>query len=118
MTELQRKQFAFSALLPHLLDKALVMGFDIQLGEIWRPPEMAAIYAARGTGIKNSLHELRLAIDLNLYKNGKLTDSWFDYEPIGQFWKRLGTLNEITTWGGDFKRPDVFHFSVSHNGIR
>lgn len=118
LTALQRKQFAFSALLPHLLDCALAKGYDVQLGELWRPPEMAAIYKARGTGIKNSLHELRLAVDLILYRNGIKTEDRRDYEPLGRFWGKLSTLTDTCCWGGDFKRPDVFHFSLEHQGIR
>lgn len=61
------------------------------------------------SGIQNSLHRKRLAIDLNLIINGQLASSVDDYRPLGEYWKSLNPLNR---WGGDFvhPRPDADHF--------
>lgn len=116
---LKEKQFTFAALLPHLIDKALVLGYEVTLGEAWRPPEMALIYAKRGQGIAHSLHELRLAVDLNLFKRGQLTNEKSDYAALGEYWKMLSSLDYECVWGGDFTSLcDIYHFSIAHNGTR
>jgi hypothetical protein len=65
------------------------------LGEAFRTPEQAEIYAQKGIGIKNSQHCRRLGCDINLFSpEGKyLTDSK-DYEPFGIYWESLDPLNK------------------------
>jgi hypothetical protein len=111
--ELREKQSKFAVMIAQLILRARAMGYEVTLGEAWRPPETAAIYAAEGKGIANSLHIKRLAIDLNLFFGDKyLTDSE-DYRPLGDVWRAWGG-----SWGGDFAKPDGNHFSLEHEGIR
>ena len=51
-------------------------GYKCTFGEVYRPTEMAQIYAKLGKGIINSNHCSKLAVDLNLFDSeGKyLTD--------------------------------------------
>lgn len=108
------KQRKFTQLLAGLLRRAHEMGYEVTLGETYRPPETAALYAKQGRGAANSLHTQRLAIDLNLFRNGQyLTDSE-DYRALGDWWK---SQNELCCWGGDFNRPDGNHYSLTHNGV-
>lgn len=87
-------------------------GHTLTFGEAWRTPEQAAIYAAQGKGIKSSLHLVRLAIDLNLFKAGRYCDKTEDYEELGRYFESLGGC-----WGGSFlTRPDGNHFSLPHGG--
>lgn len=83
-------------------------GYSFTLGEAWRSPEQAELYARSGKGIKNSLHCKRLAIDINLFndKNEFLTETK-DHELFGRYWESLHPANR---WGGDFKRPDGNHY--------
>ena len=90
-------------------------GYELTFGETWRPPEMAKINAAKGVGIKNSLHIERLAIDLLLWLNGVLQEDSAVYKTMGDKWK---TMHELCRWGGDFKRPDGDHFSMEWHGIQ
>ena len=61
----------------------------------------------------NSNHYIRLAQDLNLFKdNVYLTDS-VAYKRLGEAWKSLHPLNR---WGGDFKSKDGNHFSMLWEG--
>lgn len=89
-------------------------GYECTFGETQRSQAQADANAAAGSGISNSLHCIRLAIDINLFKDGKyLTDS-ADYEPLGAYWESIGG-----SWGGRFKpRPDGNHFSLAYNGVR
>lgn len=110
---LGQKQRRFTRMLAELILEAYSLGYEITFGEAYRPPETAALYARDGRGISNSLHTSRLAVDLNLFRNGTyLTDSK-DYLPLGEIWEKMGGA-----WGGRFSRPDGNHFSLEHNGVK
>lgn len=83
-------------------------GFSCSLGEAYRTPEQAAIYAKEGKGIVDSLHCKKLAIDLNLFDNkGMYLATEEPYEVIGKYWESLSPVNR---WGGNFPRKDADHF--------
>ena len=110
MTLAQRQQI-FAKNVAYLILEIYTNGDACTFGEAWRTPEMAEINAKKGVGIKNSLHIQRLAIDLNLFKDGIYTDDVEDYRHYGDYWKEL---NPDNNWGGDFiKLHDQFHFSMS-----
>jgi hypothetical protein len=119
MSELLRLQFEFTRNFALLLIYADRMGYQISLGEAWRPPETAQLYASQGRGISNSLHKDRLAVDINLFRDGIYLRDVDAYKPLGDFWKELSPLN---AWGGDFKdgqgfpKPDAVHFSMAYQG--
>lgn len=80
---------------------------------------MTAIYAAEGTGIKHSNHLLRLAIDINLFKDEKLLTKSEDYKPLGDWWELQIYPPFKFIWGGNFKHlPDGNHFSFENEGVR
>lgn len=112
--KLGEKQELFAELLPSLLD---FIKFDThmkaRLKELYRPQEMADIYAKRGSGIKNSLHCKGLAIDLILFQDGKPLWDSADYEEVGEFWE---SLDSLCRWGGRFN--DGCHFSLEHEGVK
>lgn len=112
-TTLIQKQWKFSLMVAHLISFAYSKGYAISLAEAYRTPEQAALNAKNGRGISNSLHTMRLAIDINLFKDGGYLRESKDYEELGLFWESLGG-----SWGGRFSRPDGNHFSLSHNGVR
>ncbi len=76
-------------------------------GELYRPQQMADIYAKQGIGIKNSKHIKRLAIDLMFFINGVYLTESDDYEPLGEYWESLSDQNE---WGGVWASGDADHF--------
>ena len=121
---LGEKQRIFTRLVGILIEWAYRNGYEITLGEAYRTPEQAALNAKKGTGIANSLHTQRLAIDLNLFKNGVyLTDSE-DYKQLGVIWKSMSESGFKCCWGGGFRdakgnpKPDGNHFSIEHGGIK
>ena len=121
---LVEKQQHFMKLLPRLLDKAHDLGFEVTGGELERSQAAADANAAAGVGIRNSLHLLRLAIDLHLFKDldgdglpEYLIDSE-DYRELGEWWEAQSTPEAECCWGGRFTRADGNHFSVSHNGVK
>lgn len=115
---LLEKQQIFSKLLARFLQDLFARGYEVTLGEAWRPQEMADIYASQGRGSKNSLHIIRLAVDLNIFYQGRFLTTKEELEIPGKLWKAYTTSLAQTCWGGDFKTPDANHFSIFHNGVR
>lgn len=112
---LGQKQRKFTLLVSRLIQWAYDNGYELTFGEAYRTPEQAALNAQRGSGIANSLHTSRLAVDMNLFIEGVYQTTSEAYRPLGDFWK---TLDPDCAWGGDFSRPDGNHFSLSHGGVK
>lgn len=111
---LSEKQQLFTRLIAQLILWADEKGYRLTFGEAYRTPEQAALNAKTGSGISNSLHTKRLAVDLNLFINGQYQTDSAAYLPLGEYWESLGG-----SWGGRFKsRPDGNHFSLEHEGVR
>ena len=62
-------------------------------------------------GHQNSLHKLGLAMDINLYKDGKYLEETEDHLILGEFWEYIGG-----TWGGRF--DDGNHYSIEFRGMK
>ncbi len=110
---LQEQQFLFAKDVAKLIQWAASQGYMITFGEAYRTPEQAALNAQKGTGIKDSLHCNRLAIDLNLYRDGKYLFNSRDYIPLGKYWESLGRQNKSGCWFYDAAgklKPDGNHF--------
>ena len=110
---LSEKQKLFTRLVAKLIEFAYEQGYGLTFGEAWRPPEMAAIYAKQGKGIKNSLHTKRLAVDFNLFIDGEYCTKSEDYMMLGAYWE---SLHPLCQWGGRFN--DGNHFSMEHEGVK
>lgn len=97
-------QRLFMKLLPRLIDKIYTEGYECSGGDLWAKPE----YKVHKV---NSNHYDRIAIDLNLFKDGAyLTDSLF-HKPFGEFWE---SLHPLCRWGGRFN--DGNHYSLQYKG--
>lgn len=98
-----------------LIDWATVEGYELTWGETLRTPAQAMINAQNGAGIVHSLHLVKLAVDLSLFKDGGLLETVEDYRPLGDYWK---TLDPLCRWGGDWVKIDADHFSLTWQGIQ
>jgi hypothetical protein len=109
MSELLEKQKQFGRMVPGLLEYITACGYDYTLGWLQRSEEDAERY-----GFRDSLHVLKLAIDVTIFdktdSSKPLTDSQ-DYAFAGEYWERMGGA-----WGGRFSKPDGDHFSVTYMG--
>jgi len=105
---LRERQSIFARNVARLIEWCFRSGYDVTLGEAWRPQFAADEYAKQGQGSKKSLHIDRLAIDLNLFKEGQFLTKNEDYSRAGDAWK---ALHEMNRWGGAF--GDGNHFSMS-----
>lgn len=105
-------QVLFTSLLPKLLNKAFELGYQVTLGDAYRDPRVFGVVGEqKGYGYSKSAHKQRLAIDLNLFKNGVFLQSTEDHKLLGEFWESLGG-----TWGGRFS--DGNHYSIEYNGVK
>jgi hypothetical protein len=106
---LRERQSLFVALVASLILEAHKAGYELTFGEAYRSPEEAERLAKLGKGIKNSLHCHRLAIDFNLFKDGKYLSSTESHRPLGDWWE---AQHPLCRWGGHFSRADGNHYEL------
>ena len=94
------EQAAFLKDVRRLLEKAEALGFVVTGGELQRPIEMQQLYVKTGRSkTMNSMHGKRCAIDLNLFKEGKLCGRE-ELKGLGEYWESLSSKNR---WGGSWR---------------
>jgi hypothetical protein len=118
MLTLLEKQKQFSVFLARFIVDLGLRGYGVTLGEAYRPLGVAMIYAAQNEGIKNSLHTLRLAIDLNIFLGTHWMQSKDELIIPGVLWESYSNDLICCVWGGRFTHEDCDHFSISHSGIK
>lgn len=107
---LREKQSQFVFLVANLINYARAQGYELTFGEAWRSKEEAARLAALGAGIRNSLHMKRLAIDLNLFRDGTFLEDTEDHRTLGEWWE---ASHEGCRWGGNYTtRKDGNHYEL------
>lgn len=114
-----QRHFA-TKLLPRLLLHIDLLGYEVTLGDAYRDERSHGKYGhilvdangKRVYGARYSNHKLRLAINLNLFKNGKYLSSGKEFDEIGRYWLSLSNLipGVKTAWGGP--SGDANHFSI------
>ena len=110
--KLGARQKLFMRLLPRLLDKAHSLGFEVTLGDAFRDPRAFGEVGEKGPyGNKFSCHKSRLAIDLNLFRNGQYLSDTESHRELGEWWERQ---HDDNCWGGRFN--DGNHYSMQHQG--
>ena len=104
------EQAAFLLDMCKLIQYATEQGFTLTAGELYRTPEQQEIYVKTNrSSTMNSMHLLRLAVDFNIFKDGKLVGNKATLAPLGAYWESLNPLN---SWGGNGKKlVDTPHFS-------
>ena len=113
MADLGEKQRLFAGLVGKLLVHIYEQGYEVSLDWAYRPPEVAEYYAKLGVGIRSSLHTLKLAVDLNLFKNSQWLRATQDHQIFGEWWEQQ---HELCRWGGRF--GDGNHYSMTHEGLK
>lgn len=99
-----------------LLAFIISKGYELTWGRTRSSKEEDAKNAAAGSGILHSLHEIGLAVDLNLFKDGVWLEDTSYHAQFGAYWK---SLHPLCCWGGDFHtRPDGNHYSIEWNGVK
>jgi peptidoglycan L-alanyl-D-glutamate endopeptidase CwlK len=106
---LRQEQSAFALSVMRLFAWLYENGYEWTLGEAHRTPEQQEIYVKTGRSkTYNSLHIKRLAIDLFIFKNGKLLATKEEMQPVGNAWEQMDAVN---SWGGNWNSfKDIPHF--------
>lgn len=86
--------------------------YDTRLGDVFA-----------STGHRpGSNHYLKLAADINLFKNGQYLRDTFDHQESGEMWE---SRHELCRWGGNWDKDDHpgepgeddgNHYSLLHEG--
>lgn len=109
---LGQKQRQFTRMLADLIVFAYNNGYELSLGDGFRDSRVfGPVGEKKGYGRSKSNHKIRLAIDLNLFKDGHFLQETEDHELLGEYWESLGG-----SWGGRFN--DGNHYSIEYEGRR
>ena len=95
---LRKQQSKFVLLVAHLILYAHNEGYELTFGDAW----------AHDGHMDDSLHYSRLAIDLNLFKDGAYLSDTEDHRFLGEYWE---SLDPDCGWGGRFN--DGNHYEMS-----
>lgn len=107
---LGQKQRKFTRMIADLIVFAYGQGYELTVGDAYRDPRVhGAVGEKKSYSSAGSLHKERLAIDFNLFKDGKFLTQTEDHRPLGEYWESLGG-----SWGGRFN--DGNHYSLEHGG--
>ena len=108
------QQELFSILVPGLIDYGHELGYQIRIGDCFRDPRVhGALGEKKGYGSTNSCHKLKLAIDLNLFKDGRYITDDEGHRELGEWWEKQ---NPLCSWGG--KWQDFNHYSLTRDGYK
>jgi hypothetical protein len=113
-----QQEFAYQ--IAALIGYAYSRGYALTFGDAFRDPRAFGEFGVKPKGSyaeAHSVHKVRLAIDLNLFVDGKyVTDKNNPaYQELGSFWKQQ---HELARWGGDFHKGDANHFSFEYQGYK
>lgn len=109
---LRQARCAFSVCIAELILYVVSQGYEIALDE-----GLDRITAQDPTSdhMKNSLHNIGLAQDILLYKDGNYLTQTNDHKILGEFWELLGVKKDLPlAWGGRFN--DGNHYSLAWGG--
>jgi hypothetical protein len=99
---LREKQSKFVVMLALLIRRANALGYELTLG--------CGRCQLPGHHMKNSLHYIGLAQDLNLFWQGHYLKSGVGHDVLHDYWDALGGAERIP--------GDLNHYSLEHNGRR
>jgi len=95
---LGQTQEAFSLMLGKLIIFAYKQGYKIRMGDVF----------ARDGHKANSNHYIKLAADINLFKDGEFLQDDTGHDELHDYWDTLG--------GGRRIEDDMNHYSIKWNG--
>jgi hypothetical protein len=121
---LGQKQRLFARLAGMLLGEVYARGYEAALNWAFRPPQIAECladhagcpncHAREGAiAVKNSVHCLKLAVDIDLFKDGVFLENTADHQPLGEWWEQQ---HPLCRWGGRWSDGD--HYSMEHEGVK
>jgi len=103
---LGQKQRKFTLMVAKLIEFAYEEGYELTFSRAYASE---AANRADG-GHERSLHRKRLAIDLNLFIDGKYITDGTGHDELHDYWDFLGGSERIPN--------DMNHYSLEHGGMR
>jgi hypothetical protein len=97
------KQQRFAHMTALLILQAEQLGYRVTFGDAYR--DRRAKY-----GHPKSLHRWRMAIDLNLFRDGVFLEDGTGHDELHDYWDSIGGAARIP--------DDLNHYSVAHDGMR
>lgn len=95
---LSKKQRIFTVMVAKLILWAQARGLELTMGHVWRDSEtQRRMVEMKLSKTLKSKHCDRLAIDFNLFVDGKYVSGKEHYRQLGEYWESLGGR-----WGGRF----------------
>lgn len=111
---LRQKQSRFMVMQARLVLYITEQGYDTTGGDLYRDPRTNGVVGVKlGYGHPKSAHKNRLAIDINLFKDGVFLETTEAHEQFGVWWEAQAP---DARWGGRFN--DGNHYSIEVDGIR
>jgi len=105
---LSDKQIRFTKMIAQLIIYADSLGYGLTFGDAYRSPKVFGERGEeKGYGEAYSNHKVRLAVDFNLFIDGRYVTEDKPYQYLHDFWKLLG---------GETIKNDLNHFSLQHEG--
>jgi len=98
---LRQKQSAFIFKTSLLILYAYELGYELTYGDALRPWDCPY-------GHPNSNHKRKLALDLNLFIDGRYIRDDEGHKELHKYWERLG--------GAPMIKGDPNHYSIEHRG--
>jgi hypothetical protein len=115
---LSKTQQEFTRCVSELINFATAQGWGLTFGDAYRDKRVHGKFGVkRSYSAANSVHKMRLAVDLNLFVDDKyITDGGCEeYQLLGLAWVRM---HKLARWGGQFEDGDANHFSFEYNGFK
>lgn len=106
---LGQRQELFSECIAKLITYMYSKGYKVRCGDFFAKPRRPLEHKA------NSLHYVKCAADLNVFKDGVFLVETEEHAEFGEYWE---SLNPHCRWGGNFKdangkpTPDGNHYEV------
>lgn len=111
---LGNEQRRFTRLLADLVIYAYEIGYELTYGDAYRDKRMhGEVGEKKAYGHKNSCHKVRLAVDFNIFEDGKYlqgSEATFAHNRLHDYWDQLG--------GGKRIKHDLNHYSFEWQGMR
>ena len=103
--KLSQKQQLFTSNIARLILYAENRGYGLSFGHAWRSPEEQDRLFRQGLSkTLNSMHLSRLAVDFNVFSEGRLVLDCSRIKELGDYWESLHPKNR---WGGDWNGNDL-----------
>lgn len=110
---LGKKQERFSVALARQILWFNDRGYQVRMGDVYRDPRVFGAHGIKkGYGNSKSVHKLKLAADLNIFKDGDWLSEGTDpiWAEAHKHWETLGGAKAVPN--------DPNHFSFEHWGCR